>query len=967
MNEQTKNDYRDTVFLPKTDFPIRANLPQMEPKLLERWKAMGLYNRMRDVAKGREKFILHDGPPYANGNIHIGHALNKVLKDIVVRTQQMSGKDAPYIPGWDCHGLPIEWKIEEKYRDAGKDKDQIPVLQFRAECRAFAEHWKQIQSDEFQRLGVSGYWAHPYTTMSKKAEAQIVREIHKFLMNGLLYKGVKPVMWSVVEKTALAEAEIEYQDHTSTTLWVKFPVIKSPSGKLDGASIVIWTTTPWTIPANRAIAFGDFSYALIEVEELAEGSLAVVGEKIVVAETLLAQFFVDTKITKVHILETLNTNNLTGTICRHPFRGRAGAGGYFDFDVPLHQGDFVTTEAGTGFVHIAPGHGEDDFNLGKKIGLEIPETVGDDGRYLDHVKGFAGLYVYKPDGKVGEANGAVIKALLEANALLAKRNIKHSYPHSWRSKAPLIFRTTPQWFIAMDAVPEGGKETLRQTAMRAIGDTDWYPDSGENRIRGMIENRPDWCISRQRAWGVPIALFIDKSTGKPLRDKAVLDRIAAAFEIEGADAWYSHKPEDFLGSQYKSDDYLQVFDIVDVWFESGSTHSFCLNQDLGASEWSELQWPASLYLEGSDQHRGWFHSSLLEACGTLGRAPFDAVLTHGFSLDEQGRKMSKSLGNVVAPQEIYEKMGADILRLWIVAADYAEDLRIGPEILKQIGDLYRRFRNTLRYLLGAIDGYTASENVAYAELPELEKWVLHRLAEIDVVMRADIAKYNFTHAMTVMHDFCNSDLSAFYLDIRKDSLYCDMPGDTRRRAARTVMTHIFDHLTAWLAPFLCFTAEEAWLARHSDKPDGSVHLETFPPVPQEWRKDELGEKWSQIRSIRRVVTGSMERARNEKKIGSSLQAHPTVFLTEQHQDLLTGIDFAEICISSGLTIQTGTAPADTFRIPDVDDVGVVFAEASGHKCERCWRVLPEIGQIKTYPDLCLRCVDAVDHIRKVDA
>jgi isoleucyl-tRNA synthetase len=1016
MTETKKTDYRDTVFLPKTDFPMRGNLPQQEPKLLLRWKAMGLYELLRKQAKGHEPFILHDGPPYANGNIHIGHALNKILKDIVVRSRQMLGFDAPYVPGWDCHGLPIEWKIEEEYRAKGQDKDQVPVLQFRAECRAFAEQWKNVQSEEFQRLGVLGDWPHPYTTMTKKAEAQILREMYKFLLNGLLYKGVKPVMWSVVEKTALAEAEIEYQDHTSTTLWVKFPIIKtgavplplaggvrgglentsplsnspppsppasgrgalmSSSGQgveqLKDASIVIWTTTPWTIPANRAIAFGqDVTYTLLATKAFGN---------IVVAADRLSDFIRDAKISPedYHEITILKGNWLAGTICAHPFRNRTGSDGYFDYDVPLYHGDFVTTEAGTGFVHIAPGHGEDDFNLGKKHGIKFDETVGDDGRYLPNVKGFAGLYVYKPDGKTGEANGQVIKALIEAGALLAKQNIKHPYPHSWRSKAPLIFRTTPQWFIAMDRVfapaeagaTPGKSATLRELAMQAIGDTQWFPAMGENRIRGMIETRPDWCISRQRAWGVPIALFVNKSTGEVLKDKAVLDRVAQAFGEEGADAWYSRKPESFLGSAYKAADYAQVFDIVDVWFESGSTHAFCLDQKSGVSEWPNLRWPATLYLEGSDQHRGWFHSSLLESCGTLGRAPYEQVLTHGFILDEQGRKMSKSLGNVTAPQEVIDQLGADILRLWVVASDTSDDLRIGKEILKQTGDLYRRFRNTLRYLLGALDGFEESERLPVEPMLELERWVLHRLHEIDAVIRADMVKYDFNHLLTALHDFCNGDLSAFYFDIRKDSLYCDRADSPRRRAARTVMDHIFNHLVAWLAPFLCFTAEEAWLARHDNSAEpapaeagGSVHLLNFPEAPSAWRNEALGAKWAEIRNLRRVVTGAMELARNEKKIGSSLQAHPHIYLQLEHNELLEGLDISELSISSSSTVTVAEPPERAFILDDVSGIGVVIKIAEGQKCERCWQVLPEVGSHADHPDLCNRCHDAVTHQRK---
>ncbi len=835
-----------------------------------------------------------------------------------------------------------------------------------------------MQSEEFQRLGVLGDWGHPYTTMTFKAEAQIVREIHKFLLNGLLYKGVKPVMWSVVEKTALAEAEIEYQDHKSTTLWVKFPVVKSANKALDGASIVIWTTTPWTIPANRAIAYGGFEYVLFEVSELHEGDNPCnikVGDKLVVATDCLPNLYEKTVIKRTSTLTALMQDELEKTVCAHPFRSREGTEGYFDYDVPLYFGDFVTTDAGTGFVHIAPNHGEDDFALGQKYKIAFQETVGDDGRYLPNVKGFAGLYVYKPDGKVGEANGAVIKALLEAGGLLAKANITHSYPHSWRSKAPLIFRTTPQWFIAMDRVfaPAGAgaspdkQATLRDTALSAIGKTKWYPAIGENNIRGMIANRPDWCISRQRAWGVPIALFVDKKTNEVLKDKTVLERIAKAFEADGADAWYSRKPEEFLGNAYKAGDFTQVFDIVDVWFESGSTHSFCLNQELGASEWPDLRWPASLYLEGSDQHRGWFHSSLLESCGTTGRAPYDKVLTHGFSLDEQGRKMSKSLGNVVAPQKVIDQMGADILRLWVVASDYTQDLRIGPEILKQMGDLYRRFRNTLRYLLGALDGMSAEEQLPFKEMPELERWVLHRLSEMDATIRADLARFDYNHVLTQLHDFCNTDLSAFYFDVRKDSLYCDRRDSTRRRAARTVMEHIFAYLTAWLAPILCFTAEEAHLMRHGAKAEDSLHLHTFPAAPKEWRNEALAEKWEKIRNLRRVVTGAMELARNDKKIGSSLQAHPTVYMKPEHKSLLDGLDFSEISISSSITLTAGAAPAGAFTLPDVPDVGATIELAQGKKCERCWQVLTEVGEHADHPDLCHRCHDAVTHLRKVAA
>ena len=790
--------------------------------------------------------------------------------------------------------------------------------------------------------------------MTKKAEAQILREMYKFVENGLLYKGVKPVMWSVVEKTALAEAEIEYQDHTSTTLWVKFPVVRPSCKELDGASVVIWTTTPWTIPANRAIAFGDFKYSIIQTEE---------HGKLVVAADLAIDFMGKLKGLKdgeilsetFEPIAVVQGQDLAGTVCAHPFRNREGCEGYFDYDVPLYHGDFVTTEAGTGFVHIAPGHGEDDFNLGKQYNVKFDETVGDDGRYLPNVKGFVGLYVYKPDGKVGEANGAVIKALLEANAMLAKKNIKHSYPHSWRSKAPLIFRTTPQWFIAMDEKITGSEQTLRERALQAIAETKWYPEIGENRIRGMIESRPDWCISRQRAWGVPIALFLNKTTGEMLRDQAVLDRVAAAFDQDGADAWYARPAQEFLGDTYKAEDFTQVFDVVDVWFESGATHAFCLEDK---SEWSNLTSPADLYLEGSDQHRGWFHSSLLESCGTRGHAPFKTVLTHGFTLDEQGRKMSKSLGNVTAPQEVFEKMGADILRLWVASSDTSQDLRIGADILKQNGDTYRRFRNTLRYLLGALNGMSESERVTPAEMPELERWVLHRLHEIDGIVREDLKKFDVSHLLVTLHNFCNTDLSAFYFDIRKDSLYCDKPGALRRRAARTVMDLVFNHLTLWLAPILSFTAEEAWLARFGAEAE-SVHLQAFPKVPGDWKDDVLAQKWAEIRAVRRVVTGALERARADKKIGASLQARPHVYLTEEHKNALQGIDLAEVAISSSIVLTVAAPPAEAFTLADVVGIGVVVDLAEGKKCDRCWQVLPEVGVHADHPELCNRCHDVV--------
>jgi len=937
-------DYRPTVFLPQTGFPMKGELPKREPQLLQRWQETKLYERQRAAAKGREKFILHDGPPYANGNLHIGHALNKILKDVVNRVQQKLGKDAVYVPGWDCHGLPIEWKIEEKYRAEKKNKDDVPIAQFRRECRDFAAHWIDVQRVEFKRLGVEGDWENPYLTMAPASEAQIVREIGKFLMNGGLYHGAKPVMWSVVEQTALADAEVEYHDHTSTTAWVRFPVVTPSMPALAGASVVIWTTTPWTLPGNRAIAYGpEVDYVLLRVTSANEKSHARVGETLVLAKTCRVGVEQVAGFTSEVVAE-LKPRDLEGVVTRHPLRGQG-----YDFDVRLYAGAFVTDTDGTGFVHIAPGHGVDDFELGQANGLEVPQTVAGDGTYHPHVPLFAGAVVYRPNGKPGDANDKVLAAIDAAGGLLARSRLTHSYPHSWRSKAPLIFRNTPQWFISMET------NGLRQKALDAIAATQWVPPQGENRIRSMIESRPDWCISRQRAWGVPIAVFTDKTTGEPLRDQAVVDRIAAAMERDGSDVWFGADPAAFLGNRYDPAKYEKVTDIVEVWFESGASHSYVLEKR------PDLQWPASLYLEGSDQHRGWFHSSLLESCGTRGRAPYDAVLTHGFVLDEQGRKMSKSLGNVVSPQEVVERSGADILRLWVVASDYSEDLRIGPEILKYQADVYRRLRNTLRYLLGNLAGFSERERVDPADIPELERWVLHRLAETDALVRETSATYAFHTMFTALHNLCAVDLSAFYFDVRKDVLYCDRPDSRRRRAARSVLDRVFDSLARWLAPVLCFTAEEAWLARHGEAPEVSVHLELYPELPASWRDEALGAKWARLRDLRRVVTGALEIERAQKRLGASLQGAARLYVPEEYREALVGVDLAEFCITSEGTVAFAAPPQEAFTLVEVPGVGVMIERASGEKCQRCWRVLLEVGAADGHAELCRRCADAVTH------
>lgn len=929
--------FKTTVFLPKTDFPMRGDLPQREPEILKKWHDMGLYKMLR-AKKGRKPWTLHDGPPYANGNIHIGHAVNKILKDLINRTMQMSGYDADYVPGWDCHGLPIEWKIEEKYRAEGKDKDAVPILEFRKECRDFAQHWVNVQSEEFQRLGVIGDWKEPYLTMRLPAEAQIVREIHKFLMNGGLYKGVKPVLWSTVEKTALAEAEVEYHEHKSTTIWVKFPIIQTKlwnSLEQGKSYIVIWTTTPWTMPSNRAIAFSDkIQYAAYKVKSVANDSRAKPGEILILAQKLANEVKQNAKIEEWEVVAEIPGGALADMVCEHPLRDKG-----YDFPVPLLEGGFVTDDAGTGFVHIAPSHGQDDYMLYmSKFGAkDIPDNVDDNGVFRAHVPLFAGLAIFEEKGgkhEFGPGNFAPLKAIDEAGYLLAKGSLRHEYPHSWRSKAPLIFRTTPQWFISMDT------NDLRKKALKAISDTKWYPSAGENRIRAMIEQRPDWCISRQRAWGVPIAIFLEKASGKTLCDDDVNKRIADIFETEGSDAWFARDKQDFLGNKYKADDYDQVFDIVDVWFESGSTHQFVL-------EPRGLPWPADLYLEGSDQHRGWFHSSLLESCGTTGRAPYNAVLTHGFVLDEKGMKMSKSVGNVTAPQTVMEKYGADILRLWTVTSNYAEDIRVGDKILQTSADVYRRIRNTYRYLLGALDGFNADEAVDLSDtskLPELERYMLHLLAKLDRDIKAAIAAYDFGKVTDLVYNFCNSQLSAFYFDIRKDRLYCDRPDMFERRAYRSVMAAMFEALCGWLAPTLCFTSDEAWqhrpqsLGTNSD----SIHMHDFISTPDAWIDEKLAEKWKQVFVVRDAVLGAMEIARKDKLIGSALDAHPIIAMPEE----LSGIDWAEICITSQATVKKG-------------ELAVTVNKADGNKCERCWKVLPEVGSDKEFPTLSKRDADAV--------
>jgi len=983
--KSSATDYSKTLFLPQTEFPMRAGLPQREPEILTYWNEIGLYLRLRESAAGRPKFVLHDGPPYANGHIHIGHALNKILKDVVTKSQQMLGFDSNYVPGWDCHGLPIEWKIEEEnYRSKGKAKpdfrDAAAMVAFRRECRAYASHWLNVQREEFKRLGIIGDWDHPYATMDYFAEAQIARELIKFAANGTLYRGSKPVMWSVVEKTALAEAEVEYEDYTSDTVWVKFPVRQPQPSDLQGASIVIWTTTPWTLPGNRAISFSPkISYGLYRVTESPADNWVKIGDLLILADALVDAVFKQARVTGHEKVGRVPASVLSTMECAHPLNGISAG---YEFRVPLIAGDHVTDDTGTGFVHTAPGHGREDFEVwmenarqltARGISTTIPYTVDENGALTDQAPGFVGKRVINDKGEKGDANEAVIKALIEAGNLVARGRLKHQYPHSWRSKKPIIFRNTPQWFIAMDkAIADDGKvkegDTLRARALHAISDTQWVPPSGQNRINGMINSKPDWVISRQRAWGVPIAVFVREladGSAEILQDEIVNQRIAEAFMEEGADAWYMEGArERFLGAR-ASEGWSKVDDICDVWFDSGSTHAFVLEDRQHFPNLGNIVRKVDggadtvMYLEGSDQHRGWFQSSLLESCGTRGRAPFDVVLTHGFTLDENGRKMSKSVGNTVEPQKVIAQSGADILRLWVCATDYADDQRIGPEILKNTIETYRKLRNSIRWMLGTLDHFEREHSVAVGEMPELERLMLHQLALQSAIVRKAYAEFDYKTVVSSLAAFMNSELSAFYFDIRKDTLYCDPPSSLARHSALTAIDLICDAILRWFAPILSFSCDEAWRLYRSDA-EPSVHLTLLPEGLERFRDDRLAAKWEVIRNVRRVVTGALEVERAAKRIGSSLEASPLVYITDKTLfDTLFDIDLAEICITSNAMVSTAEAPADAFRLHEVPGVAVVVEKAVGQKCARSWKILPEVGSDPEFPEVSLRDAKAL--------
>lgn len=966
-------EYKHTLNLPKTDFPMRAGLPQREPEWLARWEEIGIYDRLREKAAEnpgtRPPFTLHDGPPYANGHLHIGHALNKILKDMVVRSQQMMGFDARYIPGWDCHGLPIEWKIEEEYRAKGKNKDEVDIVDFRQECRKFADGWIDIQRDEFKRLGITGKWEKPYLTMDFRAERIIAEEFQKFLMNGTLYQGSKPVMWSPVEKTALAEAEVEYHDKDSFAIWVKFEVVSDT--ELAGANVVIWTTTPWTIPSNKAVVYGaDYDYGLYEVIDTPDECWAAPGDRFLLANNLAGDVFKRARLedSMWKRVRAVSADELTGLSLKHPLAGATGAQGEWDAPRDFRAADFVTADEGTGFVHCAPSHGMEEFELYRDLGMlgeVITYNVMDDGTFREDMPFFGGKAILTAKGKEGNANKAVIDKLAEVGGLLARGKITHSYPHSWRSKAPIIYRNTPQWFAAIDRPVGDGLDTygktIRERALTSIDElVKWTPQKGRNRLYAMIETRPDWVLSRQRAWGVPLTCFTRKGALPTdddflLRNKEVNARVLAAFEAEGADAWYKDgAKERFLSGIVNPDEWDKVDDILDVWFDSGSTHAFVLRDREDGSD----DGLADLYLEGTDQHRGWFHSSMLQSCGTQGRAPYRGVLTHGFTLDAKGNKMSKSVGNTVSPDDVTKQYGADILRLWVGQSDYTGDLRIGPEILKGVADSYRRMRNTMRFLLGALAHFNEADRIETSEMPELEQWVLHRMAELDTRVREGYKAYDFQGVTQALFNFCTLDLSAFYFDVRKDVLYCD--GDsTRRRAARTVLDLLFHRLTAWLAPILAFSMEEVWLERFPGE-GSSLHLQDMPNTPESWLNPDLAAKWSSIRQARRVVTAALEVERTNKVIGSSLEAAPKVFVSNAATlDSLKSIQFEDVCITSAIALQDGTGADDAFRLPETDSISVEFQKAPGGKCLRCWKILPDVGTHK-HPGTCKRCSDAVD-------
>jgi isoleucyl-tRNA synthetase len=916
-------DYRQTLNLPKTDFPMKANLAKREPELLRMWEAKEIYHRLSQEARGRKKYILHDGPPYANGNIHIGTALNKILKDFVVKSKFMSGYDSHYVPGWDCHGLPVEHEVE---KSLGAKKGELSVVEIRKRCREYASNYVGIQREEFKRLGVFGEWEGPYLTMNFDYQATIVREFGKFLLDGSVYKGKKPVHWCPTCKTALAEAEVKYEDHRSPSIYVKFKMISEIGDRLPtlrgrDVSVVIWTTTPWTIPANLAIALHpDFTYVAVDVG----------GEVYILAEGLLESVMEKVGIRKYKVLEKFPGKKLETLKCRHPFLER---------DSIIILASYVTLDAGTGCVHTAPGHGQEDYESGVEYGLDIYSPVDDDGRFTQEVAFFAGQFVF-------DANKAVNQKLAEVGALLKEEMMVHSYPHCWRTNDPIIFRATEQWFISMD------KKGLRANALKAINEVIWIPPWGKDRIYGMIENRPDWCVSRQRAWGIPITVFYCNSCGEPLTTRETIGHVASLFEKEGADIWFETEvghllPEGTECPRCGGRAFSKEMDILDVWFDSGVSYAAVLERR------KDLEFPASLYLEGSDQHRGWFHSSLLTSVGTRDCAPYRSVLTHGFVVDGEGKKMSKSAGNVVAPEEVISKLGADVLRLWVAAEDYKDDIKISNEILKRLADAYFRIRNTYRFLLGNLyDFVPGKDRVPQPELYELDRWALHRLQKLISRVREAYERFEFHVVYHSVQNFCAVEMSALYFDILKDRLYTFPARSAGRRSAQTVLHEILRTLTGLMAPILSFTAEEVWgfIPKESGEHE-SVHLTAFPEVRTEYLDEGLDDRWEKIWEIRGVVTKALEEARKEKRIGLSLDAQVHLYVAEKTYAFLQPYqkDLKSVFIVSSVTLHSA----------DEKEVKVEVSRAEGKKCERCWNYEIDVGHHVQHPQICERCIQAI--------
>ncbi|HYA88119.1 MAG TPA: isoleucine--tRNA ligase [Nitrospirota bacterium] len=921
-------DYKTTLNLPKTDFPMKANLRDLEPKAIEAWQQEKIYDRLQKKPGGNGTYILHDGPPYANGHIHIGHALNKILKDIIVKFKTMEGYKSPYVPGWDCHGLPIEHQV---LKNLGPKKEGMSQNEIRKLCREYAEKFIDVQRGEFKRLGVFGDWDNPYLTMDFGYEAAIVRELGKFVGNGGVYKGKKPVYWCGFDETALAEAEVEYADHESPSVYVRFELpeagkaLPSLSGKK--TAIAIWTTTPWTLVANLAVALHpEFDYVAIEAN----------GQVLILAEGLLQQAVEKFGIKNYTIVEKFKGKKLEGLKARHPF---------VDRDSLVILGEHVTLEAGTGAVHTAPGHGQEDYEAGLKYGLEIYAPVDHKGRFTKEAGQFAGEQVFK-------SNKGIIELLRSRNALLAEEKISHSYPHCWRCKHPVIFRATEQWFISMKS-----NDLLKKT-VENIHKVAWVPSWGKERILGMMENRPDWCISRQRAWGVPIIAFTCKQCGELLLDKNVVDHVADIVEKEGADAWFLRTPAELLlpGTVCKkcgSKHLEKEMDILDVWFDSGSSHAAVLRTR------KDLCWPADMYLEGSDQHRGWFQSSLLISVATTGRAPYNSVLTHGFTVDGSGKKMSKSAGNVVAPQEVIDKYGAEVLRLWVSAADYRDDIRISPEILTHLAEAYRRIRNTCRYLLGNLaDFHPETDRVADKDLLEIDRWALHRLQKLIDRVHKGYQDFEFHIVFHSLHNFCAVDMSSFYLDILKDRLYTARTSSLERRSGQTAMHAILSSMVRLMAPVLSFTADEVWRYLKDREKTESVFLAPFPQADKKYLDADLEGRWEKIIAIRGEAAKVLEALRRDKKIGHSLDSGVTFYAEPQLLEFLQGYknDLAFIFIVSSVQVAPETAaPADAYTSEVVKGLRIAAGPARGLKCGRCWMYSESVGTVKEHPEICGRC------------